>query len=284
MAASLARALLAMSTSRMKRPSSSWPTAILLRLTNASLDRGEISVEPAAHHGPDPRRFFREQEVIEAGEQMQLARLAGALEHFHRLLGRRHRILGGVDEEQRPRRDIADHFLGAEIEHALCGFRRKHLDRIWRQHADLLLVEIVLHMARDRHDVVARHHQRLAGAGAMFAAFLEHLGELRPTLRRRMLSGSTAGCLARKSSALPVSSTCSRQMTRPNSPSLLPQPRMSKRSVTKPNSLSTRAGVMQVGLSLLEPKPCSTRNAARRSPARTPSGTLSTPCRRKPAD
>src|ERR1700685_3256842 len=136
MAASLARAPLAMSTSRMKRPSSSWPTAMLLRLTRASLRCRKISVEPAAHHGPHPRRFLREQEVIEAREQMQLGRLAGVLEHFHRLFGRRYRILGGMDEEQRPRRDIADHLLGAEIEHALRGLGREHFDRIRRQHAD----------------------------------------------------------------------------------------------------------------------------------------------------
>jgi len=54
--------------------------------------------------------------VIEAGEQMQLARLAGALEHFDRLFGRRYRILGGVDEEQRPRRDPADHVRRPESE------------------------------------------------------------------------------------------------------------------------------------------------------------------------
>src|ERR1700735_473190 len=41
---------------------------------------------------------------------------------------------------------------------------------------------------------------------------------------------------------------------------------------------------MQLGLSLLEPKPCSTRKAARRSPGLIPGGTLTTPCRRKPAD
>src|SRR6516165_6910486 len=113
-AASASRAPAEISASRMKRPSSSWPTRMLLRLIPAIrlLRRREIIVEPAAHHGPDPRRLLGEQEVVEAREQVQLGGLAGVLEHFYRLLGGRHRILGGVDQQQRPRRDVADHLLG----------------------------------------------------------------------------------------------------------------------------------------------------------------------------
>src|SRR5271170_2278585 len=98
MPASSARAPRATSTSRMKRHSSSWPTTILLSLTRASPVDREILVEPVAQQRPDPRRILREQEMIEPAEQMQLAGLAGALEHFDRLLGRRHRVVGGMDE------------------------------------------------------------------------------------------------------------------------------------------------------------------------------------------
>src|SRR5579884_2626692 len=47
-------------------------------------------------------------------------------------------------------------------------------------------------MIGNRDDVVARHHQRLAGTIAVFAAFLEHLGELGPRLRGRMLAAKFA--------------------------------------------------------------------------------------------
>ena len=51
-------------------------------------------------------------------------------------------------------------------------------------------------MARDRHDVVARHHQRFADAGAIVAALFEHFGELRPGFRRRMLAAEFAFAVA----------------------------------------------------------------------------------------
>jgi hypothetical protein len=44
----------------------------------------------------------------------------------------------------------------------------------------------------DRHDVVARHHQGLAGAGAVAAAFLEHGGKFIPGFGRRMLAAEFA--------------------------------------------------------------------------------------------
>ena len=109
-----------MSASRIKRPSSCCPTTTLF------MCGPEISVEPVAHHVPDPRRIFVEQKVVDAAEQMQFRRLARALEHFDGLLGRRHRIVGGVDKQERARSDPADHLLGAKIEHALGGLGRKH--------------------------------------------------------------------------------------------------------------------------------------------------------------
>src|SRR5262249_53848278 len=43
-------------------------------------------------------------------------------------------------------------------------------------------------MRRDRHDVIARHHQRFAGPGAGLAALLEHVGEPRPPPRALFLA------------------------------------------------------------------------------------------------
>ena len=130
--------------------------------------------------------------MVKAGEEVQFRRLPRTLEHLNRLLGRRYRILGGMNQQQRTRRDVADHFVGAEIEHALRCFRREHIDRIRRQHTDFLLVEIFPYVARDWHDVVARHHQRFAGALAVLPAIFEHLGELGPGFRCRMLAAEFA--------------------------------------------------------------------------------------------
>jgi hypothetical protein len=49
-------------------------------------------------------------------------------------------------------------------------------------------------------------------------------------------------------------------------------------------ALRTRVGCKTLELSEFEPKPCRTKKAARRSPARNVSGTPITPCSRKPAD
>src|ERR1017187_2696093 len=102
----------------MKRPSSSCPTTKLLRLTLLPLLlRREIRIEPVAQHAPDPCRILVEEKVVETAEQVQLRRLTRASEHLDGLLGRRYRIVGGVDEQKRARRDLAYHLLGAEIEH-----------------------------------------------------------------------------------------------------------------------------------------------------------------------
>src|SRR5262245_18394955 len=47
-------------------------------------------------------------------------------------------------------------------------------------------------MGRDRPDVVARHHQRFAGLGAMGAALLQHPGEAHPFLRALVLAAELA--------------------------------------------------------------------------------------------
>src|SRR6516162_4957108 len=51
-------------------------------------------------------------------------------------------------------------------------------------------------MRRDRDDVVARHHERFAGPGAMLATLLEHVGEARPFLRALVLAAELALAVA----------------------------------------------------------------------------------------
>src|SRR5262249_13672483 len=148
----------------------------------------EIFAEPAAQQIPDARIALTEHEMIGVADEVQLAGLAGALEHLDRLLGGCHRVVGGVQQQQRPRRNTPHHLVGAEVEHALRGLGRKRLDGIGG--------EIVAQVRRDRHDVVARHHQRFAGFGAVLAALLEHAGEARPFLRSLVLAAELALAVA----------------------------------------------------------------------------------------
>src|SRR5882672_4164401 len=99
-----------------------------------------------------------------------------------------------------------------------------------------------------------------------------------------MRSASISGRPAMNASALLVSSTCSRQITRPRVPWLSPQPRMSKRSAAYPSPANIFAVVTLPPLSLLLPKPCRTRNAGRRSCDPRPSGRWSTPASFNPSD
>ncbi len=118
--------------------------------------------------------------MIGVADEVQLARLARTLEHLDRLLGGGDRIVGGMQQQQGPRRDLADHVVGAEIEHALRRLRRERMNGVGG--------EIVAQVRRDRHDIVAWHHQRLAGLGAMLAPFLQHRGEACPLLRALVLA------------------------------------------------------------------------------------------------
>ena len=58
----------------------------------------------------------------------------------------------------------------------------------WRQMAAQML--------RDRHDVVARHHQRLAGLLAVALSFRQHVGEFFPGRLARMLAAELAFAVA----------------------------------------------------------------------------------------
>ena len=137
-------------------------------------------MQPVAQHAPDAGVVLRKQEVIGIAEQMQLAWLAGALEQLHRLLGRCYRIVRRMDQQQRPRRNFCDHFVGAEVEHALRRLRRKRFDRT--------AGKIVAQVRRNRHDLVTWHHQRLAGSCAVLATVRQHLGKTRPFLRTFVLA------------------------------------------------------------------------------------------------
>ena len=90
----------------------------------------EIVAEPVAQQVPHAGVALAEHEMVGVAEQVQLGRLAGALEQLDRLLGRRHRIVRRMQQQQRARRDLADHVVGAEVEHALRGLGRERLDRV----------------------------------------------------------------------------------------------------------------------------------------------------------
>src|SRR3974377_1846224 len=90
----------------------------------------KIAGEPGAEAVPYARITIGEHEVIGVADEVQLRRLSRALEQLDRLLGGRHRIVRGVQEEQWPRRNTADDIIGAEVEHALRGLGRKRFNRI----------------------------------------------------------------------------------------------------------------------------------------------------------
>src|SRR5690606_24872565 len=74
--------------------------------------------------------------------------------------------------------------LGPEVIHALRRFDGHLRLRLLRQ--------VLAQVLRDRHHVPARHPQRLAGAGFVFATSFEHVGELLPRLRPWMLAAELA--------------------------------------------------------------------------------------------
>src|SRR5882762_2193016 len=55
--------------------------------------RGKVFVEPVAHKVDHQRVLFREHEMVDVGDEMEIGRFSGALEKLDRLLGRRHRIV-----------------------------------------------------------------------------------------------------------------------------------------------------------------------------------------------
>src|SRR5262245_14155730 len=148
----------------------------------------EIVAEPATQQIPDAGVAFAEHEMVGVADEVQLGGLPGALEQLDRLLGRGDGVIGGVQQQQRSRRNSTHDVVGAEVVHALRGLRRERVDGISG--------EVVAQVRRDRNDVVARHHQRLAGPGAVLAAFLEHVGEARPFLRALVLAAELALAVA----------------------------------------------------------------------------------------
>src|SRR5262245_24565567 len=82
--------------------------------------RREIVAEPAAQQVPHARVVLTEHEMVGIADQMQLGRLSRALEHLDRLLRGRDRIVGGMQQQQRTGRDLADDLVGAES-YMLCA-------------------------------------------------------------------------------------------------------------------------------------------------------------------
>src|SRR5262245_45408460 len=148
----------------------------------------EIVAEPATKQVPDAGIAFTEHEMVGIADEMQLGGLAGALEQLDRLLGRGDGVVGSMQQQQRPRRNATHDVVGAEVEHALRRLRRERVDGIGSK--------VIAQVRRDRNDVVARHHQRLAGPGAMLSALLEHVGEARPFLRALVLAAELALAVA----------------------------------------------------------------------------------------
>ena len=99
-------------------------------------------------------------------------------EEVDRLLGRRDGVVRRVQEQERPGRDLADHVVGPERVHALDHVERKLHDRARR--------DVAPQGRRNRHDVVARDHDRLARLLAA-PALLEHGAESLPGLGRFVL-------------------------------------------------------------------------------------------------
>src|SRR5260370_11611448 len=116
-------------------------------------DCGQIVAKPAPQQVPDAGVGFAEHEMIGIADEVQLGGLPGALEQLDRLLGRGDRIVGGMKEEKRPRRDAAHNIIGAEIEPALGGLCRTRFDRVSGK--------IAAQVRRYLHALAAPHPQRL---------------------------------------------------------------------------------------------------------------------------
>src|SRR5260370_3272492 len=86
----------------------------------------------AAQKIPDAGIPFAEHEMIGVADEVQLGRLPRALEQLDRLLGGSNRIVGGVEEQQRPRRDSADHVVGAERSEEHTSELQSHLNLVCR--------------------------------------------------------------------------------------------------------------------------------------------------------
>src|SRR6185436_20070142 len=81
----------------------------------------KVFFEPVVDHAAHPRVALGEHEVIGLSKQMQIARLAGALEHLDRLLGRRHGIDRRMQQQDRAPLGVADDVVSTEVIHALRG-------------------------------------------------------------------------------------------------------------------------------------------------------------------
>src|SRR5882672_6178492 len=101
-----------------------WPARNCVLLIPGSDPRGKVFGQPIAHQVDHQRVPFREHEMVDVGDEMEISRLSGALEKLDRLLGRRHRVVRRMKQKQRPRRDSPDDIVRIERVH---GFH--HLER-----------------------------------------------------------------------------------------------------------------------------------------------------------
>ena len=69
-----------------------------LTLTSTSRKR-EVFVEPVPDQLGDQRVRFGQHEMVGVGDEVQIGRLAGMTKKIDRLLGRRDRIIGGVQQQ-----------------------------------------------------------------------------------------------------------------------------------------------------------------------------------------
>src|SRR6266581_5673265 len=155
-----------------------WAAGARGSLMQVSELRGEVFAEPIAHEGDHQSVFLREHEMIDVGYEMEIGRLARALEKLYRLLGRRHRVVRRMKQKQRPRRDPPHDLVRVETVHALDDLEGKFHDRARR--------EVAAQARRNGNDVVARHAHRFSGALAAFS-FFHHRGELLPGPGRGVL-------------------------------------------------------------------------------------------------
>src|SRR6266508_5518874 len=76
-----------------KRRSAPAAAVACVLLMPGSGPRGKVFVEPVAHEVHDQGVAFREHEMVDVGDQVEIGRLARALEKLDRLLGRRHGVV-----------------------------------------------------------------------------------------------------------------------------------------------------------------------------------------------
>ena len=74
----------------------------------------KVLVQPVTQEVYHQRVALREHEMVHVRDEVQIGRLPGTGKEIERLLGRCHRVVGGMEQQQRTRRDRAHHVVGGE--------------------------------------------------------------------------------------------------------------------------------------------------------------------------